>query len=39
MSICDKVLVMKDGKIVNNLDIKEASEEIIMQYSSFGKAV
>ena len=39
LGICDRVLVMKDGVLVKDMPISQASEEIIMSYASFGKAV
>lgn len=39
LGICDRVLVMKDGAIKCELNAKEASEELIMSYASFGTAM
>jgi ABC-type sugar transport system ATPase subunit len=36
LGICDRVLVMRDGAIVGDMEITNASEEIIMSYASFG---
>jgi ABC-type sugar transport system ATPase subunit len=36
LGICDRVLIMKDGSIVKDLPIEAASEEVIIQYASFG---
>ncbi len=36
LGICDRVLVMKDGSIVGDLNVKETTEEQIMHYASFG---
>ena len=39
LGICDRILVMKDGAIKCELNAKEASEELIMSYASFGTAM
>lgn len=39
LGICDRVLIMKDGEIKGELNAKEASEELIMSYASFGSAM
>ncbi|MCD8362246.1 MAG: sugar ABC transporter ATP-binding protein [Lachnospiraceae bacterium] len=36
LGICDRILVMKDGELTGELNAKEANEEIIMSYASFG---
>ena len=38
LGICDRVLVMRDGQIVGELQGKQTSEEEIMSYASFGTA-
>lgn len=38
LGICDRVMVMKDGEIVKQMDVSEASEERIMGYASLGRA-
>lgn len=37
LGICDRILVMRDGTITGELDAREATEELIMSYASFGK--
>ena len=39
LGICDRVIVMRDGAIVADMNISDASEEIIVGYASFGKAI
>lgn len=39
LGICDRILVMRDGSITGEFAAKDASEEIIMNCASFGKAV
>lgn len=38
LGICDRVLIMKDGSLVGDLNVKGTTEEHVMQYASFGRA-
>ena len=37
MTIADRVCVMREGRIVADLDIADASQEIIASYAAGGK--
>ena len=37
IGICDRIIAMKDGEIVLEMENKDATEELIMGYASFGK--
>lgn len=39
LGICDRVIVMRDGAIVGDMDISNATEELIMSYASFGNSI
>ena len=34
LGICDRILVMRSGKITGNIERKDATEELIMKYAT-----
>lgn len=34
LGICDRILVMRSGKITGNIEGKDATEELIMKYAT-----